>query len=140
QDGYPVEEAPEGQLRRAVGDGPRSKITITTRSILEVMHLLSKTVAVPKEHCERGLVRFTRNPDGTPFDWNMVSGEFFHVCVAKHRPSNAFVAVKSRDYWYYIDDRDLPPKNPLNLFNDLMRLQKIGATEGQPLLSLPLGP
>ncbi len=140
QDSYPVEEVPEGQLRRAVGDGPASKIAITTRSILEVMYSLSKTVSVPEEHCRKELVRFTRNPDGTPFDWGLVSGDLFHVCVAKHRPNSAFVAVRYRDYWYYIDDTDLSSKTTLNQFNELLRLQKIGAVEGQPLLSLPLGP
>ena len=104
------------------------------------MYLLSKTVAVPREHCEKGLVRFTRNPDGSPFDWNLVTGDLFHVCVAKHRPDSAFVAVRYRDYWYYIPDDDLSSKVTVNLFNELLRLQKIGTIEGQPLLSLPLGP
>ena len=131
---------PEGQFLRTVEDPPRDKITFTNRSILEVMYLLSKTVDVPEEHCRKGLVRFTRNPDGSPFDWNQVSGDLFHVCVSKHRPDSAFVAVKYRDYWYYIRDDDLSSKTTLNLFNELLRLQKIGAVEGQPLLSLPLGP
>ena len=48
--------------------------------------------------------------------------------------------MKYRDYWYYIQDTDLSSKTTLNLFNELLRLQKIGAVEGQPLLSLPLGP
>ena len=140
QSSYPVEEAPEGQFLRTVEDAPRDRITFTTRSILEVMYLLSKTVAVPEEHCRKGLARFTRNPDGSPFDWNQVSGDLFHVCVSKHRPDFAFVAVKYRDYWYYIRDDDLSSKTTINLFNELLRLQKIGAVEGQPLLSLPLGP
>ena len=49
------------------------------------------------------------------------------------------MAVKYRDYRYFIRDTDLSSKT-INLFNELLRLQKIGAVEGQPLLSLPLGP
>jgi hypothetical protein len=135
---YDVEEAPEGQVRR--GPEPRTKITFTTRSILEVMYLLSKTVAVPDEHVEARLVQLTRNPDGTPFDWCRVTGDLFRVCVAKHRPRTAFVSVAYRGYWYYIDDRDAASKATLNVFNELLRLQKIGASEGQPVLTLPLGP
>ena len=101
QSSYPVEEAPEGQFLRTVEGAPRDRITFTTRSILEVMYLLSKTVDLPEEHCRKGLARFTRNPDGSPFDWNQVSGDLFHVCVSKHRPDCAFVAVRYRDYWYY---------------------------------------
>ena len=137
---YPVVEAPEGQFLRTIEDEPRDKITFTTRSILEVMYLLSKTVAVPEEHCRKGVVRFTRNLDGSPFDWGQVSGDLFRVCVSKHRPDSAFVAVKYRDYWYFIRDNDLSSKTTINVFNELLRLQKIGAVEGQPLLSLPLGP
>ena len=133
---YPVKEAPEGQFLRAQGDRPSTNVTITTRSILEVMYLLSKTVAVPEEHREKGLVRFTRNPDGSPFDWFAVSGDLFHVCVSKHRPDSAFVAVKYRDYWYYIQDNDLSSKVTINLFNELLRLQKIGGVEGQPAAEL----
>ena len=139
-DTYPVVEAPEGQLRAAEGDRPATRITVTTRSILEVMYLLSKTVAMPREHAEKGLVRFTRNPDGSPFDWDLVTGDLFHVCVSKRRPDSAFVAVTYRGYWYYVADDDLSSKVTMNLFNELLRLQRIGATEGQPILSLPLGP
>jgi hypothetical protein len=135
---YEVAEAPEGQVRR--GPGRLSKITFTTRSILEVMYVLSKTVEVPPEHVEAGVAPLTRNPDGSPFDWRMVTGNLFHVCTAKHRPSTAFVSVRYRGYWYYIDDRDAASKATFNLFNELLRLQKIGAAEGQPVLTLPLGP
>ena len=137
---YPMEEAPEGQFLRTPEDPPRESITLTTRSILEVMYLLSKTVEVPDEHCQNGVALSTRNPDGTPFDWNQVSGDLFHVCVSRHKPDHAFVAVSYRNYWYSIADTDLSSKTTLNLFNELLRLQKIGAVEGQPLLSLPLGP
>ena len=135
---YEVAVAPEGQLRR--GPEPCSKVTFTTRSILEVMYLLSKTVAVPQEHLASGLATATRNTDGSPFDWCMVSGDLFRVCVSKHRPRAAYVSVPYRGYWYWIDDRDAASKVTLNQFNDLLRLQKIGAVEGQPVLTLPLGP
>ena len=135
-----MDEAPEGQFLRNPEDPLRDRITFTTRSILEVMYLLSKTVDVPEEHCRKGLAQFTRNPDGSCFDWGQVSGDLFHVDVTRHRPETAFVAVKYRDYWYSIRDTDSSSKTTLNLFNELLRLQKVGTVEGQPLLSLPLGP
>ncbi len=137
---YPVEEAPDGQLPPSPAEGPREKITVTTRSILEVMYLLSKTVAVPEEHCREGVARLTINPDGSPFDWGLVTGDLFRVCVSRHCPKGAWVAVKYRGYWFYVDDRDASSKCTMNLFSELLRLQRIGGVEGQPLLSLPLGP
>lgn len=135
---YDVEEAPQGQVRR--GSEPRAKVTFTTRSILEVMYLLSKTVAVPQEHVGAGLAPITRNPDGTPFDWCMVTGDLFRACASKHRPKTAYVSVPYRGYWYSIDDRDAASKVTLNLFNELLRLQKTGTASGQPVLTLPVGP
>ena len=102
--------------------------------------MLSKTVAVPEEHARKGIVRLTVNPDGSPFDWGMVTGDLFRVCVSRHRPNRAYVAVKYRGYWFFVDDRDVSSKGTMNLFSELLRLQRIGGVEGQPLLSLPLGP
>ena len=84
QAAYEVTEAPEGQIRRS--HSPLDKVTFTNRSILEVMYVLSKTVEVPREHVEAGVAPITRNPDGSPFDWRMVTGDLFRVCVSKHRP------------------------------------------------------
>lgn len=136
---YEIELAPEGQVRPADPADQRTRLTVTTRSLLEVMYFLSHAVAVPPEHVARGLVTVTRNPDGTPFDWGQVTGDLLQVCVAERKPKQAAVAVCYRGYWYYIDDADVPSKTTLALFRELTRLQRVGAAEGQPLLTLPVG-
>ena len=103
------------------------------------MYFLSHAIAVPPEHVQCGLVTITRNPDGTAFDWNDVTGDLLRISVAKHQPKHAAVAVSYRGYWYYIDDADIASKTTLSLFRELTRLQKVGAAEGQPLLTLPVG-
>jgi hypothetical protein len=40
---------------------------------------------------------------------------------------------------YYVDDADTSSKITLGMFTDLFRLQRLGAAEGQPLLTLPVG-
>lgn len=139
QDAYEVEEVVEGQLRPTEADGQRTKITLTMRSVLEVMYILSQTVRVPPEHVCAGLVPVTHNADGSPFDWDEALGDLFRIHVSKHRPKATFLAVKYRGYWFYLDDADVSSKITLSLFNDLFRLQRIGAAEGQPLLTLPVG-
>jgi hypothetical protein len=139
QETYDVEEVVEGQLRPTDLDADRVKITVTTRSVLEVMYLLSKAVAVPEEHACQGIVIETRNPDGSLFNWDEVLGDLFHVEFSKHKPKNAYLSVPFRGYWYYIDDTDTSSKVTLSLFSDLFRLQRLGAAEGQPLLTLPVG-
>jgi hypothetical protein len=139
RDSYEVEEIIEGQLRPAVGDGQRTKITITMRSVLEVMYFLSQNVALPPGHICAGLAPVTCNPDGSVFDWGEVLGDLFAVQVGRHKPKTAFIAVRFRDCWFWVDDLDRSSKITLTLFNDLFRLQRIGAAEGQPLLTLPVG-
>jgi hypothetical protein len=139
QETYEVEEVVEGQLRSSDFAAERTKITVTTRSVLEVMYLLSKAVSVPDEHACAGLVAETRNSDGSPFNWDDVLGDLFHVQVSKHKPKTAFLTVPYRGYWYYVDDADTSSKITLGMFTDLFRLQRLGAAEGQPLLTLPVG-
>jgi len=136
---YDVEEVVEGQLRPGQGDPPRTKVTVTTRSSLEVMYLLSRTINVPSEHVCAGVVTETQNLDGSLFDWGQVLGDLFRVEVAKKKPKTAYLAVPYRGYWFYIDDADSSSKITLNLFSELFRLQRISAAEGGPLLTLPVG-
>jgi hypothetical protein len=139
RDSYEVEEIVEAQLRPVESERPRAKISVTMRSVLEVMYFLSQNVAVPPGHVCSGLVPVTCNPDGSAFDWGEVLGDLFAVQVGKHKPKKAFIAVEYRGCWFWIDDADASSKITLVLFNDLFRLQRIGAAEGQPLLTLPVG-
>lgn len=134
---YEIDVVQGNQLRPFLTGEPRTKLTMSTRSLLEAMHFLSHGIDVPPEHA--GLVTITRHPDGTPFDWREVTADLLRVCVSKHRPKQADVAVRYRNYWYYIDDTDVASKTTLSLFRELTRLQKVGAAEGQPLLTLPVG-
>jgi hypothetical protein len=139
QESYEVEEVSAGQLRMRDTDEERTKISVTTRSVLEVMYLLSHNVNAPEEHIAAGLTSETENPDGSFFNWDDVIGDIFRVHVSKHRPKTAYLAVPYRGYWYYIDDTDTSSKITLTLFAELFRLQRLGAAEGQPLLTLPVG-
>jgi len=139
QESYEVEDLVECQLRPGPNEPPQSKIKVTTRSVLEVLYLLSQTINVPSEHVCAALVIETRNPDGTLFDWGQVLGDLFRVEVAKRKPKTAYLAVPYRGYWFYIDDADSSSKITLNLFSELFRLQRISAAEGGPLLTLPVG-
>jgi hypothetical protein len=128
---YELEDAPEGQLKSIEPAGLRTKITITTRSVLEVMHLMSQAVALPEpQDCQ----------DATPVAQETI-GELLriHSQCSRRRPKSAAVAVNYRGSWFYIDDSEQESKKTLALFNELFRLQRIGAAEGQPVLTLPVG-
>src|SRR5262249_31374078 len=80
-------------------------------------------------------------PDGTLFDGRVVTDGLFavHACRGHKPPATAYVAVKYRDYWYYVDDRDHASKATFALVLQLSRLDFGRQQPGAPLLTLPVG-
>jgi hypothetical protein len=123
------------------------KITISPRSTVGVLQYLSHGVVVPPEHFISGVAKATIEPDGNVFDWRNVMEGLFVVYHASqhHRPHDAYVAIKYRDYWYYIDDRDQPSKQTFCLMMQLIRLDMSnsltseGGAQKTPVLTLPVG-
>jgi hypothetical protein len=120
---------------------PSDQIQINLRSTAQVYFYLANGVEVPSEHLEAGLVRLPAGPDGRPFDGRAVTDGLFtvHACQGHKPPPAAFVAVKYRDYWYYIDDRDQESKATFALVLSLSRLDFAHQQPGGPFLTLPVG-
>ena len=120
-----------------VADGP---VSLLTRSVVGVLFYLSQSVEVPEEHVAEGLVTQTRTPEGDDFDWgDRVMKDFFEVRSSKTKPGRAAVAVPYRDYWFYIEDRDLQSKSTFSLLGQLISLKAGDAVKTSPLLTLPIG-
>ena len=124
---------------------PRRQIVLEPRSTFEALIYMSHGVTVPPEHLEQGLVRQTELPDGQLFNWSELTRGVFQVQHVKqhHRPEHAYVAVRYRDYWFYIDDRDHNSKMAFNQVYHLSRLDLAisGARleRTRPVLTLPVG-
>jgi len=121
---------------------PSSELRVTTRSTNQVFYYLSNGVEVPCEHLESGLVKPTVDADGQPIDPRELTRGLFevHACKGHKPPPMAYVAIKSRGYWYYIDDRDQASKSTLALVLSLSRLDfGSGVKSAGPLLTLPVG-
>jgi hypothetical protein len=121
---------------------PSTEIRVQPRSTIQVLVYLSNGVEVPAEHQKCGLVRSPVDPEGRPFDAREVTRGLFEVHVSKgHKPpAGAFVAVKYRGWWYYIDDGDLASKATFGQILHLSRLD-FGSRHvvGGPVLTLPVG-
>ncbi|MGP0065132.1 MAG: hypothetical protein ACLQGP_16230 [Isosphaeraceae bacterium] len=123
-------------------DLPSNELRLTPRSTAQVYYYLANGIELPPEHLAAGIVRTPRAPDGSPFDTRAVTAGLFtvHTCKGHKPPPNAYVAVKYRGYWYYIDDRDQASKTTFALTLELSRLD-FGTPEGTsgPFLTLPVG-
>lgn len=119
---------------------PTAVLQITPRSTVQALFFLSNGVMIPPEHVAAGLVRLP--PDGT--DPAEATHGVFRVLSSAGRkrspPCCAYLAVRYRDRWFYIDDRDQESKATLLLMLQLRRLdfrrQQVGNV---PTLTLPVG-
>ena len=110
---------------------------MSTRSLKEMMFYLSHAVNVPEEHWIGGYVRSTADAQGNPFDWNEMTEGLFQVHCCDSKPDDAAVAVKYRDYWYYVSDCDLDSKSTFNLILELINLEiRAGGGAQIPLLTI----
>jgi hypothetical protein len=120
-----------------------AEITAVLRSTAQVYFYLANGVEVPPEHVKCGLVETAVDADGHVFDGREVTRGLFEVHVAKglRPPRCAYVAVKYRGYWYYIDDKDQQSKATFALVLQLTRLdfgRPLSLRPG-PVLTLPAG-
>jgi hypothetical protein len=123
---------------------PSDRLQVVVRSTAQVLFYLTNGVEVPPEHLAEGLVHPPVDEGGRLLDGREITRGLFevHVCGGHKPPATAFVAVRYRGFWYYIDDRDAASKATLALVLQVSRLdfsrEPLGARRG-PLLTLPAG-
>jgi hypothetical protein len=115
------------------------EIAILPRSLMGTLYYLSQAVEPPQRDIDAGRVTITRTGDGSVFEWSELTGGLFRVRSSLEPPENAFVRIRYRDAWFYIDDADLTSKSTFQLLEQLFQLQAGQAGSGGPLLTLPVG-
>jgi hypothetical protein len=61
------------------------------------------------------------------------------VRFSEKQPVDAFVAVRNRDFWFYIDDRDYDSKNTFSMLMVLISLAESGSARVGPLVTIGAG-
>jgi hypothetical protein len=115
---------------------PSTELRITSRSTAQVFLYLANGVEVPAEHLTAGIVAPSHG------DGLAATGGLFavHTCKGCKPPRNAYLAVKCRGWWYYIDCQDAQSKSTFALILQLQRLDlRRRPPGGGPLLTLPAG-
>ncbi|CAN5499438.1 hypothetical protein BH10PLA2_BH10PLA2_04430 [soil metagenome] len=123
-----------------VPSAPSAVLQLVPRSTAQVYFFLANGVEVPSEHLN--CCPATLDDSGNVFNMQAVTRGLFEVHVAKgHKPPPcAYVAVRYRGNWFYIDEQDQASKTTFGLVMQLSRLdfkrQQLGAG---PVLTLPAG-
>jgi hypothetical protein len=123
------------EFRLVAQTGRRSptEIALSGRSLLGVLFFLSLSVDTPEADRAAGLV------GGAALDWGEVIDNLLEVRSSDAEPERAFVRIRYRGRWFYIDDADLNSKATFNLLNYLYSLQAASGTGASPLLTVPVG-
>src|SRR5439155_1124741 len=107
-----------------------------TRSALEILINLASFIDVPPAHVAEQRVSPMAEPDQGP------SGPLrplLQIKSSRERPADAFVMVPYRDYWFWIDDRDIPSKRMFSFIMFIFTLVEPGSKEAPPVLTIPTG-
>ncbi len=111
------------------------EITIQSRSLLSIMSFLSRGTEIPDRDAEKG--RVVAIP---PAVLESIRQRVpMHIRSSGVRPSDPYVAVKYRNYWFYIDHSDIRSKRTFATMLVLFNLQAPTGSKAAPLLSLPTG-
>lgn len=129
----------QGRLPDAAKTPP--ELPIVGRSLLGTLFYLSQAVNPPEAHTREGeaWVTVTRDAAGTPFDWNRLTGDLLRIQSGKEAPSDAFVRVRYKGHWFWIDETHHTSKSTFILLTYLFSLQDSGETLQGPLLTVTTG-
>ena len=106
---------------------------IVPRSTVQALFYLSNGIDLPNAHLCAGVV--APSPDSS-----MTDGLFkVHSDTGHQRPKCAYLAVKYRGRWFYIDDRDAVSKATFGLMKVMSRINLLGPKRDGPSLTLPVG-
>ena len=109
-----------------------TEIAMLTRSLMQIMVELATQINVPQEHITE------RRTIPSEF-WGDDDNYLIRINSSKEEPENEFVAVRYRDHWFYIDDRDIKSKRTFTFLMILFSVTETEGKEGLPLVTIPAG-
>jgi len=112
------------------------EIAMLSRSMLEILQELASYIEVPEIH-----VAEQRAAPTLVDDTDMAGGVPPLVRIQSHgeEPADAFVAIRYRDHWFWIDDRDFKSKKMFSFIMFLFTLAETGTPQPAPVLTIPTG-
>jgi hypothetical protein len=114
-----------------ISPGP-GHIAIQSRSILEILMELAAGVEVPPGHLADG--RAT-----AAVDRGEAGAALLKIRSQSEMPTEAFAAVRFKDYWFWVDDRDMRSKRMISFMIVLSSLAESDAPAQLPVVTVGAG-
>jgi hypothetical protein len=120
------------------GRTPRSgtELAIQSRSLMEIMLELSTYIDVPQKDLDEGRILPTLH-----LSVEEVAGILppIRIHSSKNKPADAYLSVRYRDHWFYIDDRNPRSKGMLMFVMILFSFAETGGPSAAPIVTIPAG-
>jgi hypothetical protein len=110
------------------------EVALLTRSIMEIMVELSSGVEVPEPHVSERRVR--PGPAAAP-EAGRRAGPGVRIRSGGGPPADAYVAVRYRGHWFWIDDRDISSKRVFTFLRMFSSIAETGVAPQVPVLTIP---
>ena len=110
------------------------QIAILGRSMLQIMIDLASYIEVPQAHVLDKRVAPTFKDEaavGTSI------APLIRVHSSREKPTDAFASIPYQDFWFYIDNRDLPSKQVFSFQMFMFALTETGGRVGVPMVTIP---
>jgi len=108
-------------------------VAVQTRPGLQILAELGANVEVPAEHISE-LRTYPPIPESRGSAQSLMP--LIRIHADKSQPADAFAAVKYRDYWYWIDDRDFRSKSVFTFLMIIMTLAEKGDNVQAPVITI----
>jgi len=108
-------------------------VAVQTRPGLQILAELGANVEVPAEHISE-LRTYPPIPESRGSAQSLMP--LIRIHADKSQPADAFAAVKYRDYWYWIDDRDFRSKSVFTFLMIIMTLAEKGNNVQAPVITI----
>ncbi len=147
----PETESLASQIREMLGLNPREnefsvvygaiarndkEIALLTRSVREVIIDLAASIEVPEVHVTEKRVSPT-------FAEKATTGErvppLIRIQSSSEKPGEAFVSVRYRNAYFWIDDRDFKSKSIFSFLMFIFNLVETGEKGAAPVVTIPTG-
>lgn len=110
------------------------EIAIHTRSGFQVLLELAARASVPPEHVTEQRTMEEKPPDMMGKEFRMPP--LVTINSGQERPLDAFVQVRYRDHWFWINDKDFPSKGVFSFLMMLFTLSESGQKVQPPVLTI----
>lgn len=110
-----------------------SEIALLTRSMLEILLDFSNCIDVPAEHIAEGRTTPGYRLAGTE---SSAGPPLATIHSGPQPPADAYVAVRYRQTWFWVDDRDMPSKRAFAFTMMFFSLAETGSSAPMPVLTI----